>query len=65
MPRLRRAANHVYVEVPFMNANDYTVEIVKDPKVFQTLQPDWDRLFQRSDRPYLSQSFEWTWCVWE
>jgi CelD/BcsL family acetyltransferase involved in cellulose biosynthesis len=48
-----------------MSAHGYTVEIIKDPETFESLQPDWNGLFQRADRPYLSQSFEWSWCVWE
>jgi CelD/BcsL family acetyltransferase involved in cellulose biosynthesis len=43
----------------------HEVEVVKDPSVLQALQPDWDSLYQRADRPYLSNSFEWVWCAWE
>jgi CelD/BcsL family acetyltransferase involved in cellulose biosynthesis len=43
----------------------HQVEVVKDPGALQALQPDWDGLYQRADRPYLSQSFEWAWCAWE
>ena len=43
----------------------HRVEVVKDPGALQALQPDWDGLYQRADRPYLSASFEWAWCAWE
>lgn len=46
-------------------SQQYKVDVVKDPGAFQSLQPDWDSLYQRADRPYLSHSFEWTWCAWE
>jgi CelD/BcsL family acetyltransferase involved in cellulose biosynthesis len=41
------------------------VEVVKDPGALQALQADWDSLFQRAERPYLSDSFEWAQCVWD
>jgi CelD/BcsL family acetyltransferase involved in cellulose biosynthesis len=46
-------------------SRQYKVEVVKDPGALQALQPDWDSLYQRADRPFLSASFEWAWCVWE
>lgn len=41
------------------------VQIVTDEQELLRLAPAWNELFARADRPLLSQSFEWTWCVWK
>jgi CelD/BcsL family acetyltransferase involved in cellulose biosynthesis len=41
------------------------VQIVTDEQELLRLAPAWNDLFVRADRPFLSQSFEWAWCVWK
>jgi CelD/BcsL family acetyltransferase involved in cellulose biosynthesis len=41
------------------------VQIVTDEQELLRLAPAWNDLFARADRPFLSQSFEWAWCVWK
>lgn len=40
-------------------------ELLFDPEEIARLRADWDALYLRSDRPFLSQSFEWNWCAWK
>ena len=41
------------------------VQVVTDEQELLRLAPFWNELFARADRPFVSQSFEWSWCVWK
>src|SRR5271154_3879230 len=41
------------------------VQIVIDESELLRLAPAWDDLYARAHRPFVTQSFEWVWCVWK
>jgi CelD/BcsL family acetyltransferase involved in cellulose biosynthesis len=46
-------------------SRDLQVAIIADEKGIEALKEDWNNLYMRAERPYLSQSFEWAWCAWQ
>lgn len=42
-----------------------SAHIISSEENFVRLAPEWDELYTRADKPYVSQSFEWVRCVWK
>ena len=42
-----------------------TVQVVTNEQDLLRLRPAWDDLYARAHQPFVSQSFEWVWCVWK
>src|ERR1700733_12756269 len=46
-------------------ASSCRIELITDGDSLFSLNKDWDDLYARAERPYVSQSFEWAWCAWK
>lgn len=48
-----------------VSITDIRCDIINNTEQLYSLREEWDSLYNRANKPYFTQSFEWNWCCWQ